>query len=265
MSERSTEILLGTVAIEPNRWGMVDPAWTPTVKVSEHLDTIAALGFDGIEVWEQHLTNNGTDEAERTVAHPLPISVFNSYVSFDTEDSADRDRIAGAVTTAGSRGVKFNVGNDATLEAAYGERVGAWLATMPHHVALLCECHAGISIAEDPVVAARIFDAAGPADRVQAIVHSNEDPDHVRARFDAYGERISHVHINFLDVGTPPPAPLAELTERMVAQVELLRSLGFTGSWTIEFVHGIGSDTESAATLLAQAGADLTTLREILR
>ena len=259
------EIFLGTVAIEPNRWAQVDKGWGPTILVSEYLDLIADAGFDGIEIWDKHLSRAEAPEADAVVGHRLPIRVFNSYISLDEPNPAERVEVAEWVRRTQSTGVKFNVGNDPSAESVYAERIIEWLEVLPDDVALLCECHHGISIAEDPVVAARIFDGAGPPERLQAIVHTHENHDHVAARFDAYGERITHAHVNYLDFasgGGPPP--LAE-QERLAADVDHLRAAGFDGSWTIEFVHGtLSPHNDHVEFLLAEAGDDLAVLRRVL-
>ncbi len=259
-----SEVLLGTVALEPNRWGLVDPSGRATIDVAALIPHLGQAGFDGLELWDRHLTQASPTQAAALVGGPLPLTIFNSYVGFDDADPTDRATVARWVAQAASRAVKFNVGNDPASERLYAERVAAWLEEMPADVALLCECHEGISIAEDPTVAARIFDAAGPADRVQAIVHTHESPDHLRERFDAYGERITHVHVNFLDVrGRGAPA-LQDVRGDLAAKVALLHGLGFRGSWTIEFVHGVLTDHDHPELLLEQATRDLAVLRDVL-
>lgn len=259
-------IHLGTVAIEPSRWAafLGGDDTTEPVAVSEWLDDIAAAGFDGIEVWERHLTAAPLSEIDAVLGHQLPVSVFNSYVSFDDHDGSARAEAADWANRVRCGGIKYNVGNDTASEGAYSERIAEWLELVNDDIALLCECHHGISVAEDPQVAARIFDAAGPHERVQAIVHTHEDPDHIRARFDAYGDRISHVHVNFLDFEAMAAPRLADIRNRVAAQVELLRSLGFVGSWTIEFTHGLLTDNDNPAFLVAQAADDLQLLREMV-
>lgn len=256
------DALLGTVALEPNRWGTLDRSRRPVTTLSAWLPGIAEAGFDGIEVWEGHLTGADPDEAAAVLAGPVPVTILNSYVGFDDADPARRDAVASLVARAGSKGVKFNVGNDLAQQDAYAERIAAWSDSMPPGVTLLCECHEDISIAEDPAVAAAIFAAAGPPERVGAIVHTHEEPDLIKARFDAYGERITHVHVNFLAGGGAPK--LADERDRLEARAELLASLGFGGSWTIEFVHGALTDGDEPERLLAQAKDDLTVLREVL-
>ena len=264
-------ILLGTVAIEPARWvdylaatgaGAAPPA--EPIELSSWMDGIGDAGFDGIELWERHLTVAEPDEVQRILEHPLTIDVFNSYVSLDDPDPEARSAVSRWVRRTGSAGIKFNVGNDPEARDAYADRIAAWLDDLPSTVALLCECHHGISIAEDPATAAAIFDAAGPADRLQAIVHTHEDPDHLRHRFDVYGDRITHVHVNFLDSAALSAPKLTAIRERVESQVTLLRSLGFDGTWTIEFSHGVLSERDEPGYLLEQATSDLDVLRELL-
>ena len=250
-------VLLGTVAIEPNRWGTVDPSRRPTIVLDDWLGPIATAGFDGIELWEGHLT-----DAVAAGTTP-PVEVFNSYASFDDEDPARRDAVGRAVARTSSRAVKINVGDDPGREAAYTERLAAWLDVLDPAVAVLCECHAG-TIAEDPAVAARILGRAGPADRVQAVVHSHEDADHLRARFDAYGDRITHVHVNHLDPERLTAPRLVEVADDLAATVALLGRLGFDGSWTIELVHGLLTVDDHPAALVEQAADDLVVLRAVL-
>ena len=119
------------------------------------------------------------------------------------------------------------------------------------------------SIAKNPAVAAAVLAAGGPPERVQAIVHTHDDPDHLRARFDAYGERITHVHVNFLDQRGQAPR-LVEVRDRLEAQVELLGGLGFDGSWTLEFVAGVSTPDDRPERLMDQAAEDLVVLRELV-
>lgn len=261
-----TEVLLGTVAIEPNRWGTVTPDRHPVTAVGDWVGAVAEAGFDGLELWDGHLTTVSSDEVERVVDGPLPISIFNSYADFGPGPAAAATRADAAAWArrAGSRAVKFNVGNDAAEEAAYVDRVAAWLDDLPAGTAALCECHQGISIAEEPAVAARILERAGPVSHVQALVHTHDAPDLLRAKFDAYGDRITHVHVNFLDFVAMAHPTLADVVDELGSFVDLIRSLGFTGSWTLEFVAGLLTERDTPAVLVEQAASDLPILRAAL-
>jgi sugar phosphate isomerase/epimerase len=264
----TAQILLGTVAIEPMRWARLganpSQATTP-ISLSDWLDSIADAGFDGVEIWENHLLDVSDDEWDRVADHRLPVHIWNSYTSLDDDNHAERQRIAARARRIGAKGIKFNVGNHADRCDAYADRISEWVGSLGPSTSLLCECHAGISIAEDPFVAARIFERAGPIDRVQAIVHTHEDDDHLRRRFDAYGERISHVHVNYLDTSTMTVPELSSVEGRLAHTVALLDELGFCGTWTIEFCAGVLSGDDHPEMTIAQAGRDLALLRGVLR
>ena len=256
-------VLLGTVALEPNRWATVDPSGAPAADLAGIARQNTATSCDGLELWERHLPADPA-EADAVLAGLPPVLVLNTYAGFDRDDPTTWDAVADGVRTTGARGVKFNVGADPALEAVYAERVAMLADRLPDGVVLLCECHEHISIAEDPPVAARILAAAGPPERVGAIVHTHETEAHLRSRFDAYGDRILHVHVNFLDPATMHAPVLSDRVDELVAKVELLRSLGFDGSWTVEFVEGVLTDHDEPGALAAQAAEDLAVLREVL-
>jgi sugar phosphate isomerase/epimerase len=262
MSLTPGTVLLGTVALEPNRWATVDPSGAPLTEIAEWVTAIAAAGFDGLELWERHLPVD-PDAGATLLAGPLPITVFNTYVSFDDSDPAQRRAVAERVARCGSRAVKYNVGADPSRLDVYAERVRAWLDLLPSETAILCECHEGTASADNPAATARFFDAVGEAARVQAIVHTHEGADDLRAKFDAYGERITHVHVNYLDLSVMSAPPLADRQADLAAKAQLLDDLGFTGSWTIEFVHGLLTDGDEPGPLLDQAIADLPVLRGV--
>ncbi len=67
-----TEVFLGTIVLEPNRWfGVTHERWGTTA-VSAWLDAIAAAGFDGIELWESHFRDADPEERQAILDHPLP-------------------------------------------------------------------------------------------------------------------------------------------------------------------------------------------------
>ena len=262
-SIREATVLLGTVAIEPNRWTQEVKA-SSILAVSEWFDVVAHAGFGGVELWERHATSASSEEQQAIIDHALPVSVFNSYVSLDDPDPAARAAVAGWAARCGSTGIKFNVGKDRDAVGVYADRIAEWVDLLAENCRLLCECHHGISIAEDPATAAKILAAAGPPERVQAIVHTHEDPEYIRARFDAYGDRITHVHINFLDFTNGLAPRLSDVVDELATKVDLLTRLGFEGSWTLEFVEGVRTDNDEAGYLVAQAIEDLAVLRSVL-
>jgi hypothetical protein len=83
----------------------------------------------------------------------------------------------------------------------------------------------------------------------------------IRAKFDAYGDRISHVHVNHLFTGSPM---LADIRNELEEKITLVTELGFAGTWTLEFVHGTGGEGDQPEPMLAQAVEDLAVLRDLL-
>lgn len=251
-----TDINLGTIVLEPNRWfGVTQDQWGTTT-ISEWLDRIGAAGFDGIELWEPHFRDATHEEQQAIIDHPLPVAVYNTYVSFDEDDDRDRLGVVDAIKRTGARKVKWNTGpeRDEASISAYAERLARWAAALPG-IELVCECHDG-SAMDDPVVAADVL-----ANGSSALFHTHDDLDLIRSKFDAYGDRISHVHVNHLFTGSPK---LADIRPEVAEKVDLVRGLGFTGSWTLEFVHGTGGDHDEPEPMFAQAIDDLAVLRDLL-
>jgi sugar phosphate isomerase/epimerase len=249
-------INLGTIVLEPNRWfGVTQDRWA-TTPISEWLDRIAAAGFDGIELWEAHFRDADETERRAILDHPVAVAVYNTYVSFDEEDDTDRLAVAELITATGAPKVKWNTGAErdrASLDA-YAARLERWAAAMPD-VELVCECHDG-SAMDDPAAAARVLSYGS-----NALFHTHDDLDLIRAKFDAYGDRISHVHVNHLFTGSPA---LTEIRDELVEKVSLVGDLGFAGTWTLEFVHGAGGDRDQPEPMFARAVDDLAVLRDIL-
>ncbi|MEM7139544.1 MAG: hypothetical protein AAF548_00840 [Actinomycetota bacterium] len=251
------DIYLGTIAIEPSRWAWMSEEAPAPIAVSPWLDRIADAGFDGVELWEAHVRQADEAEAAAVFAHPLPVAVFNTYVGFDNEDDTERDEAAEWIRRSGARKAKWNTGpeRDAGSIAAYRDRAERFAASLPD-VELVCECHDG-SAMDDPATAATVL-AAGSS----ALFHSHDDADLIAAKFAAYGERLTHVHVNHLFSGSPK---LADIRDELAAKVDLVRGLGFDGSWTVEFVHGTGDgELDQPETMFAQAVEDLDVLRALL-
>ena len=262
MTPTRPPVLLGTVAIEPNRWGMVRSGGFPATVLSDWLSAIAAAGFDGLELWERHASFVDEAEVERIVRGPLPVVVFNGYALWDDPDPTARDETATWVRRLGATGVKFNVGNELDARSAYVERLARFNDRLDPGVRLLCECHAG-TLAEDPVVAAAMFDEVAPTERLQAIVHLGRTPtDETRPFMERLGDRVGHVHLQLTDEG--PDTDVASLAADLRIGVEHLRTFGFDGSWTIEFSHGLMTDHDEPGYVLEWASRDLRALREAL-
>ena len=262
------QIFLGTVAIEPNRWGMAEPGGHPLTRVSEWLSTIADAGFDGLELWERHARSVPDEELDALLASDIPIRILSCYTSWDDSDDSIRAETASWIERVGAQGVKFNVGSDPDSVGDYTERLRRFEAEVPNDARLLCECHFG-TVAEDPAVARDMFDSVADADRLGAIVHVHPIArDEWSEPLGVLGDRVRHVHVQVAEV--PQSTSADELSEALRPAAEAIGAASPHATWTIEFSHGMwgfgrdDAEFDNPAYILQSARRDLAALRAAL-
>ncbi len=262
------QIYLGTVAIEPNRWGLAEPGGRPLTKVSEWLPVISEAGFDGLELWERHARSVPDEELIALMASEVPIEILSCYTSWDEPDDFDRAETAAWIGRVGARGVKFNVGSDPDSIGAYTDRLKRFEALVPDGARLLCECHFG-TVAEDPEVARIMFDTVADTDRLGAIVHLHPmATDEWSAPLGVLGDRVRHVHVQVAEVSQSTAAD--ELSELLRPAAEAISTVSPAATWTIEFSNGMwgfgrdDGDDDNPAYILESARRDLAALRAAL-
>lgn len=253
-------ILLGTVLLEANRWSADKQ---PSFSVSAWAPAIRAAGFSGLELWAPHATLADSDERAALQRMPLPVTVFNSYCTFDDNGAAARAEAIAMVQRFGATGVKFNLGSDPAQVERYAANLEAWIAALPDNCRPLCECHPG-TVLEDPAQAFTILQPF--LDRVGIIVHAFAagDDSVLQTWITRFGSAIAHVH-----VARRHSAPTGFVTLRQDAtttarRIGMLRDAAFDGSWTVEFTAGVARPPEDRDQLLAAATDDLQVLREAL-
>jgi len=247
-------IYLGTIALEVNRHVA---GKRPTIRPSEWTDRLRQAGFDGIELWENHVLLASGDEAQALCAASLPVRVFNTYVQFTDDQELTRRELARVINELGADGVKYNFGGELNRRDEYLRNVRSFAGQLSSGTKLLCECHAG-TIAQIPEMAADLLQELGPADRFGAIVHSRNEPMELRKWFRHLGQRIAHSHV-FL-----PPAEKRAAEIGGIVSLRTMAELGFGGSFTIEFVDPMNGPGETALLLYDKVVADLHWLRETL-
>lgn len=256
MSDPQLQVYFSTVLLEINRW---TPEKTPTFKVSEWAESIRDAGFAGLELWEYHATLAGEQEPEALCHLPLPVTIFNSYCTFDDDGAEGRQQAADLAGRFGAGGVKFNVGNDPARADEYIRNLRAWADALPAGCRPLCECHGG-TILETPGEAARVL--APLAGRVEIIVHAfSGEREVLKEWLDRFGPSVTHVHIAGR-VGASPMLRLADMADEARERLALLRAAGYSGTWTEEFTGGVARSPEDKHALLANAAVDLAFLRE---
>ena len=253
---RSTEIYIGTVLLEKNRWAA---RRTPTFQVSEWLDRFRNDGFSGVELWAHH-----ADEPEELAlleASSLSIPIFNSYASFADTGQEERDRAVSLVRRLNSPFIKYNIGADPVLRETYMKNLRTWRAEIPNSVTLLCECHPGTLI-EDAVEARRFFDEMGMESH-GIIVHPFNRLDTLAEWFELFGPAITHAHLQMRD-DDDGMVRFDRFPQRARKALSILKSFDFQGSFTLEFTEGTGSPYENIEDLYENAQRDLACLKDIL-
>lgn len=256
MFDLKGKILIGTILLDVNRWG--NPK-TPTYAVSEWVDRFCEAGFDGMEVWEYHATLCSQAEREKLIAADFPASLYNTYCDFDDASADARQQAADMVARFGSVGVKFNVGKESGLRAAYLKNLRAWRKAVPDTCTLLCECHPG-TIIEKPDDAKRFFDDLG-VDGWGIIVHCfGSDMAELKHWFDKFGPKVVHAHVQLRNDQRQVEL-LKDHPARVKEALKVMRDGGFAGSFTIEFSKGTREPGENIGDLWNAAKADLDFLR----
>ncbi|MBD3175313.1 MAG: hypothetical protein GF320_09035 [Armatimonadia bacterium] len=257
MSEAKTDIYIGSILLERNRW---KPGKIPSYRVSEWIPRFQAAGFDGIELWEHHATLAPADELAALVASPLPIAIFNEYSSFD--QPVDENRCLSALMThhLGAGGVKYNLGNEPALRDTYMAALRDWAARLPEGCRILCECHPG-NVMDDPrFVADFLGELGGPG--FQAMCHPFSVPlKELEEWLDVTGDRTTHAHVQLRDAQNAMHH-LEYDTAYARDVLALLRSKGFSGTFTVEFTETTGAAEEDMSVLWEYAVRDLAFLRE---
>ena len=247
------EIYIGTVLMEKNRWAEVR---TPTISISDWTGRFKDEGFDGIELWQNHAFLADEEERRKLSESPVPVRIFNSYNRCEKETLDERKRAVEMVNLFSSEGMKYNFGRDAERHEEYCASVKEWRDMLPENFRFLCECHGGTTM-QNPQKARDVFLELG-LDDYEVIIHGMGGSDeNLEKVFQIHDRHITHIHVNVSD--------WSEKGENFLQKrVDLLRELGFRGSYTIEFTEGIKEDL-SVEQLFKNAARDMKMLRGCLK
>lgn len=254
-SNYENHVYFGTILLEKNRW--IKGQRVPSLLVSDWTLKIADAGFDGLELWQNHALLASEQEREKLRHAPVPVRIFNSYANCETETLAERTQASELARYFQASGMKFNFGRSPDLHAEYVENVRLWRAQLPQDFRFLCECHGGTTM-EQPLRAAETFRGMNRND-YEVIIHGfGAEDESIKHWFELHAGRITHIHAHLSPKG-PPDETLVQ------KRIGLLRSLGFCGSYTIEFTEGVGSADETPAQLFKNAERDLALLKKCLK
>jgi len=247
-------IFIGTVLLEKNRWS----TRVPSYKVSAWVKCFKDDGFDGMELWENHVLMSGAEEAAAIKNSGFPVRIFNSYAGFDDASRNARIKVVSFAKAFNVEAVKFNFGNDARLVDDYIKNLEEMIRLLPN-CNLLCECHPG-TVMDDINMVCRVNEALGP-NKFQVIIHPFADLNKTEKWLEKLGPIITHMHLQLRD---PKLVRLSKRPSLVKKSFEVIKKSGYRGSYTIEFTEGVAVPDENIHDLYKNALDDLAFLREII-
>lgn len=227
------KIYLGTICMEKNRWA---DGRMPTYPVSDYINRAIGDGFYGMELWQYHYTLATEAEREKLSASGVPF-IFNSYISFEERNDEEYAQIAQAVRSLGATAVKYNLGATGAVKSdilKQIENLKRFAELLPTETRLLSECHAN-TVMEKPEMAAEIFSKLDK-DRFGAIIHLKTDIEFAEKCYEAYGDRIWHIHCANYKGWDEGYDHINDGTDFAKKNIAYHKGKGFTGNFTVEFV-----------------------------
>ena len=242
------EILLNTIALEPNRWTRER---IPYFQLEDLLQPIARAGFRGLEVWQYHVSRLFDREVARLKkdadALGLSFPVLGMYPAFhlegdEREEELKRfERMLEIAALLGSRALKLMPGRIASRDLTPEQ----WSASVSFMQELMrrsekagtiftLETH-GSTLADDPAVLLKFIAEVGSA-RLKVCWQPIGFADAPKAieLFDRLWPHVAHVHLQGHRAKDYSPLEEADLDYRQVLAHMIKR--GFDGYLGIEFV-----------------------------
>ena len=252
------KIYLGTIALEMNRWSTRVPSYL----VSDWIPKIESAGFDGLELWENHVLLS-PGEAEKIKATGFPVAIYNHYGGFSNsaEDIEKRNVAAEMINRIGAGAVKYNIGSDPFQLTNYKENVLRFADALPKDCVLLCECHDGTALETSHAIK-RFFKDLCPQ-KFGLILHPFECTKALKIKFTRFSERIAHIHSQLTGPGGTRIC-LDEWPKRVGDCLDVLKSRNFAGNFTIEFTGLTSAPGENIDDLFANAIKDMNFIRDYL-
>lgn len=269
--EADMEVVLNSIALEPNRW---TEKKIPHFKLVDLLEAIVEAGFRSTEVWQHHLTTLGPDEVQslkdRAKELGVSVAIIGMYPAFHLEgpereaELSRWDSLFGLADEFGARMLKVMPGRTPSAEMTpevWDRSVGfvrEVLARSEERGTIIpFETHAG-TVADDPDVLLRFLDAAG-SDRLKVCWQPFEFGSTERAieLYDKLAPHVVHLHLQGSSERGMDLLQHSDIDYRAV--LSHIFASGFDGYMSIEFVRDCVVDRPEdfdLATVLANAQRD---------
>jgi sugar phosphate isomerase/epimerase len=272
------QVLLNTIALEPNRWAREKP---PYYRLVDLLGPIADAGFDALEVWQNHVAALPADQVPaladlgRKLGVQFPITGAYPVLDFEgREREAELKRMEELFRRAGmlgSRVVKIFGGRVASQDVTglqwhrSIEFVREMLkASADSKLTLTAETHSK-TLADEADAALRFIETVG-SDRLKICwqPYGMRDTEKTIGDFDRLAKHVIHVHL----IGRKGPdyASLEESDLDNRRALEHYFEAGFDGFLSIEFVKGSVVEPPEqiqVAQVLANAARDRDFVRSL--
>jgi len=251
------KIFLGTIALEVNRWS----SRVPSFSVCDWIDKIRNDGFDGIELWENHLLmhEKPEEEAKRILASGFPVEVYNSYIGFENSAASHRDTAVKMIKLLKAPAVKYNVGSDLNKLVEYKDNLIKFASDLPESCRLLCELHDG-TVLEDDAVAMEFFNDL-PKGKFDLILQPFGSLDVFKKKFEIFGDRITNIHSQLSD-DNDKRIGLEQKKNTVCECFAVMKDYDFDGDITIEFTEGTASPGENIDDLYKNTVLDMQFIRD---
>ncbi|MFW5857515.1 MAG: sugar phosphate isomerase/epimerase family protein [Planctomycetota bacterium] len=247
------EVLLNTIALEPNRWTAEK---IPHYGLGDLLDPVRTAGFRTLEVWQHHLTRETVDAVrdlwKRADGMGLRFGVVGGYPEFHHEGAADDEAwqtqmdILEKTVVLGAPMLKIFLGRVSGTDAdeALVARTARRLRRLEKEAAdngvdLSVELHGGTLF--QPVETGEQFLAEHGFDRIGICYQPFDfaDSQAAAALADRFAGRIRHVHLQGRKRTDDGFAfcPLAEADIDYAALIPRIAAANPAATWGIEFVQ----------------------------
>lgn len=246
-------VFLCTIAMEKNRWSTKMPSFA----VSSFVERAMKDGFDGLELWENHLLLADPTEQEKLYGAAIPW-IYNTYLRFDQGVTPRMREIANVITRLKPEKVKLNLSASECPVSRQVETLLAFADMIPDEITLLSECHPGTPM-ENPEDACRILEML-PSGRFGAIVHLAPDLGDNARRFQQYGHRIDHLHSQLRRPGAKERTRLDAQPGVARDYLYALKAWGFSGTAAIEFTQDGNTPEETYENCVADMHMIVETL-----
>ena len=243
------EIVLNTIALDPNRW---TEKKIPYFRLEDLLEPIAAAGFRALEIWQPHLTTLSPDEVQRLKARVddagMSVPILGMYPIFHLEgrereeELTGWDRMFGFADVLGSRMLKVMPGRtpSAEMTTEVWDRSVAFVREVLRRsegtgTIIPCETHAG-TVADNPESLLRFIGMVG-SERLKVCWQPFDFASTGKAieLYDRLSPRVVHLHLQGRRGSQMELLEGSDIDYRQV--LAHIFASGFDGHLSIEFVR----------------------------